>query len=415
VNGHSSKAATGFDVMRTYHRVLALFILVFTLYLSTTGTLIQLTDLRTLYTHASADNPNMMAIREGINGTSDFQVIDNADYTASTLPDDLDATTALNRVMTAARAGVGTAPIQYVELRMVDGAPVGQIKSDARLLRFDVASGVLLSEGKPTQAAGGTFGRSLRNTFKGLHRMTAISDWTLWVNVLIGLSLCAMLVTGLVMYFRLLAARRRVGRAGLFWSAGGTWRSLHRAISLLSAAFLLVVALSGTWLSVESLGRAIMGVYERAALARGELVLDGNAPVHDSELSSMLETTLDAYRRSQVAAPIRVMRLRVYGGMQQGVIVTGEEEARQLVFNATSGRRAGTTEPGYPPQHFPFGWQAHQIAKQVHRGDIIGLPGRWMDLFSGLSLIFLSVSGAVMYVDLWQRRRRSGRASLLWK
>jgi hypothetical protein len=33
-----------------------------------------------------------------------------------------------------------------------------------------------------------------------------------------------------------------------------------------------------------------------------------------------------------------------------------------------------------------LGWQAHQIAKQVHRGDYIGLSGRWMDLAAGLSL-----------------------------
>jgi uncharacterized iron-regulated membrane protein len=110
-----------------------------------------------------------------------------------------------------------------------------------------------------------------------------------------------------------------------------------------------------------------------------------------------------------------VLRLRIYGGMPQGVIVSGEDEAHQRVFNAATGKRVSETDPGYPPQHFPFGWQAHQIAKQVHRGDFIGLTGRWMDLFAGLSLIYLTVSGAIMYFELWKRRRQTGRPGLLWK
>jgi hypothetical protein len=77
----------------------------------------------------------------------------------------------------------------------------------------------------------------------------------------------------------------------------------------------------------------------------------------------MLQTTLRAYQTGLPAVPPRVIRLRNYGGMPQGVIVTGEQEARQLVFNAATGRRATETEPGYPTSGFPFGWQAHQWAK----------------------------------------------------
>jgi uncharacterized iron-regulated membrane protein len=157
-----------------------------------------------------------------------------------------------------------------------------------------------------------------------------------------------------------------------------------------------------------------MGAQERAAVARG-LNLDGNAPVNDSDLPGNLATTLAAYHAMQPGMPLRAVRLRLYGGMQQGVVITGEEEARQLVFDAASGRRVSETEPGYPPQHFPFGWHVHQIAKQVHRGDFIGMTGRWMDLFAGLSLLYLTVSGAVMYFELWKKRRQSGRPGYIWK
>jgi uncharacterized iron-regulated membrane protein len=400
--------------VRTLHRILALFVLIFALYLGTTGMLIQLTDLRTLLMHAPESDPNMKAIREGLNGTGDFQVIDVPDYAAPVLPGGFDYPGTLLRTLSAARAALQNAPLQYLELRSSAGRTVGVAKSSQRLLQIDAADGALLAESTPTRAAGGTFGRSQRNTFKGLHRMTSIGDWALSINILVGLSLCAMLVTGTAMYFRLLSARRRMRRSGLFWWAGGTWRSLHRAISFLAGLFLLVVALSGTWLAVESLGRSILGARERALAASGVQMEDPGAPLGDNELPAMLDATLRAYARTHGATPVRVLRLRIYGGMPQGVIVTGEPEARQLVFNAATGQRASLTEPGYPPQHFPFGWQAHQIAKQIHRGDIIGTTGRWMDLFAGLALLYLTVSGAVMYFELWQRRRKSGRGSLLW-
>jgi uncharacterized iron-regulated membrane protein len=90
------------------------------------------------------------------------------------------------------------------------------------------------------------------------------------------------------------------------------------------------------------------------------------------------------------------------------------DDTQQVVFNAATGHRAGLTEPGYPPTGFPFGWQAHQLAKQIHRGSYFGLSGRWMDFFGGVAIIYLSISGAVMYAQMWNRRRRAGRGALLW-
>jgi uncharacterized iron-regulated membrane protein len=399
--------------LRTFHRIAALVIAVFTLYLSVTGVLIQMVDLRTLFRHSPADDPNMMAIREGIDGPGDFQVIANADYTGALLPAALDVPRAFGTVLGAARRSLGEAPITWAELRMSGARVLGQVRSGPRLLRFDAGTGAALDEQVAKPGTGGAFGDSQRNTIKGLHRLTSIGDWTLWINVLVGTGLCVLLITGLVMYFRLLAARSRIGRRSWFWWAGGGWRSLHRAVSLLSAAFVLVVALSGTWLAIESLGRAI-NVSHRPPSAGGQPSAETFPPLRDADVPAMLSTTLAAYRRSEPDAGLRVLRLRYYGSMPQGVVITGSE-ASQVVFNAASGRRVSETEPEYPPSYFPFGWQAHQIAKQIHRGDFIGLPGRWMDLLGGLSMLFLSASGAVMYYDLWSRRSSSGRRALIWR
>lgn len=406
--------------MRTVHRVITLFVVIVTLYLGTTGTLIQLVDLRSLLGHAPATDVNMEALREGGNGPGAFQVISDPDYSAAVLPSDLKLETSFAKVLNTASKVAGNAALGYVEMRMIDGKPVGQIKADRQLLRFDAVTGDAIpgsfAETKINQSPD-----SLRNTVKRLHRMTAIGNWTLWINVVAGTALLVLIVTGLWMYFQLYSARARVRAhpTGLFWSAGGRWRSLHRWISLCAAVFLLVVALSGTWLAVESLG---FGIYmashpprPRAVSAPRTPLPDGITALNEAVIPAMLSTTLASFKTSMPNTSMRVLRLRVYGGMPQGVIVTGNSEAAQVVFNATSGRRANQTEPGYPEVGFPFGWQAHQIAKQIHRGDYIGLSGRWMDLLAGLSMVFLSISAAIMYFNMWSKRRQTGRRGLIWK
>jgi uncharacterized iron-regulated membrane protein len=51
----------------------------------------------------------------------------------------------------------------------------------------------------------------------------------------------------------------------------------------------------------------------------------------------------------------------------------------------------------------------------MHRGDIFGMPGRWLDSLGALALLYLLLSGAVMYTQLWMSRARSGRRELIWK
>jgi uncharacterized iron-regulated membrane protein len=225
-----------------------------------------------------------------------------------------------------------------------------------------------------------------------------------------------MIITGLVLYFQLLRARVRSGRKAIFWFSGGWWRSAHRWISVVAAVFLLVVSVTGTLLSIDTVSMGVYGVTHASAPSRFPIGITGDfsSPLPDSQLPTLLATTLSAYRATQGNAPIKVVRLRYFSGMPQGVIVTGGDQTRQLVFNAVTGKRVSMTEPGYPYTGFPFGWEEHELVKRIHRGDAFGIPGRLMDVFAGLSLVFLSTSGLYMYLDLLRKRRRVGRKQLLW-
>jgi uncharacterized iron-regulated membrane protein len=401
--------------MRTVHRFIAVLAVFFGLYVGCSGILLQSVDLKTLLSGAPATDPNLESIREGFDGPPNFAVLVTGDYAAPALPAGFDFDAALAAVVKTARAIAGGAPIKFVELRMAGGRPVGLVLALGKVLRIDAVSGAILA-GPDTAPAfklppqGNQ--TSLRNQIKGFHRMTAYGNWGQVAFVGVALTLAAMILSGVWLYFHLLIARARLGRPRPFWSAGGLWRTVHRAIGAVAAAFLVVVVLSGSFEAINSGGSA---VYRIVHGGRPGLTADVSSPLADAELPAMLHATLIAFRAASPDAPVKVLRLRYFAGMPQGVVVAGlADQTRQWAFNTATGGAAPLQAPSYPPTGQTFGWQWDQIMKGVHRGDAIGLPGRLMSLFAGLSLVFLSLSGLVMYLDLWGKRRKLGRYGLFW-
>ena len=407
--------------LRGWHRIVSIVVVAVTLYLGLTGTLIELIDWRTIVTAPPPTDANLRAMREDFTGPSNFLVEQAEDYTAAKLPADDRLEGLLGTVVSGARHAVGSAPFRYVELRVVDGRPLGQVKTQGNELRFDATTGAAMGK-VPMSPIDERKGppESQRNTVKHLHRMTTFGDWALWINVCVGTGLMVLLVTGLIVYIKAYAARLKMGRVNPFWTGGDWWRSLHRIVSVVCCLFLLVIAASGTWLAVESL---VFGYYLKTnlvTLPNGQHVpaafaLDPSSPMKDDALAPMLKSSLTRYRASNPTAGIRVIRLRYYGGRPQGVIVTGDDPARQLVYDTQTGQSLGLTEAWYPETGFPFGWQAHQIAKSVHRGDYFGLTGRATSTVAGLAMIYLSISGIIMYLQMWRKRRKAGKASFFWK
>jgi uncharacterized iron-regulated membrane protein len=404
---------------RQVHRVLSILVVLVTLYLGVTGSLIELVDFRTLVTHAAPLDPDRMAMREDFAGPPNFRVLGTADNLAATLPGDAQLAPMLAATLRGAQAAHATDDLRYVELRMAGNQPVGQIRNGTQELRFDAHTGAALGATPPVLDEDAP-PVSTRNTFKHLHRMTTFGDWALWINVVVAIALIVLIVTGTVVYWQVYKVRRKIKKPNPFWKAGGTWRMLHRSIALGMTLFLTVLVLSGFDLAFESLW---FGYYNAHHLTRqpdgrilpGTFAIDASSRLAPDALPRALDRTLEAWRATDPATPIRVIRLRNYGPMAQGVVITGGDSASQVVFDTATGARASLTEPGYPETGFPFGWQAHQWAKSVHRGDCFGLPGRMVSLLAGLAMTYLSVSGIVLYVTMWRKRAGSGRTALFWK
>ena len=411
--------------LRPFHRILGSIILIFTAYFGVTGIMVQLVDIKAVLSHAAATDPEMLAIRESIDGTPNYSVITAPDYAAPPLPDGLNYNRALAAVLTTARSSAGTGAIlKYVELRMVDDKPLALVLSSDgktnKVLRIDPVSGTSLPNPPPRPRSRPA--PSLHNTFKRWHRLQQFNVGDQWqaVNGLVGVCLFMMIITGIVLYFRLLNARSRAGLKGFFWSSGGFWRSFHRGLSIVAAVFLLVVSVSGALMAMDSVGLGIYTSTHQDPSKPGRqfpfgMVGDLSSPLQDAQLPTMLQSTLFAFRSEHSTAPIKVLRLRYYSGMPQGLIIYGTgNDTKQIVYNTATGKLTSTTEPDYPYTGFPMGWKWHELVKQIHRGDILGIPGRFMDLFAGFSLVFLSVSGLVMYLGIWNKRRKAGKPSPIW-
>jgi uncharacterized iron-regulated membrane protein len=413
------------------HRWISIAIVLFTLYLSVTGALIELVDLKGLLLRSSPYDANLQAMRGDVNGPGEYAMIGPAYYLSPSFAPDTDYPSLFDRTLQAARAAAGSTPLRYLELRQDHNRVVGIAQLDDRLppasarehdprhttLTFDAATGAPLP-GAEVPQHNVESQQSLRIVVKSLHRMTTFGNWALWINVVVATGLITLIVTGISIYVKQYRARARLGRKGVFWKTQDWWRTLHRAASVVCGVFLSILVASGLWLAVESLvfGYYMDSQFEQAK-ATGHppvLVRDGMGTLPEQQVPQFARTVVAAYRAEHPDAAPRAVRLRVYAGYVQGVVISGESEARQLVYNARTGASMLETEPGYPDTGFPFGWQAHQWAKQVHNGSLFHLTGRGINFLAGLAMFYLSLSGIVMYTRLWRRRAGNGNRSLFW-
>lgn len=437
--------------MMFLHRTFGIVASVVLLFIALTGTLIQVADLRALVSHAPASDPDMQDLRAHGNGPPNYAVLSLPDYTAPALPAGLDYTANFARTAVLAHAAAPGAALKLIELRMAEGRPAGYVQAGTQRLIFDLTSGaplpaIDLPPLNPTQLV-----PSARETFKSMHRFRFFSTLAVAVNPVAAVVFALMIVTGLVHYLRLLASRRKLGRGALLWRAGGWWRDLHRWLSVVAALFVIVLTVSGLGLAINCLGQELYirshlpvpgaipagngqssppmdsglaattqskftGLYNWVHRpSPGVTPADQSTPLRDTELAEMARTTLSAFHSVAPESAIKVLRLRYFAGYPQGIVVAASHDATQFVFNAVTGRAMSETEPGYPSTGFPFGWEGHQVLKAIHSGEMFGMPGRWFETLGGLAMVYLSVSGIVMYYQMWLRRRRSGRQALFWR
>ncbi|MBC2666315.1 PepSY domain-containing protein [Novosphingobium flavum] len=404
--------------MRTVHRVLSFLACLLMLYMGVTGTLIQSIDLGKLLTGTPESDATMQSINEGKFGGSAYSITSVSDWSGAPLPENVDVAKGIATTLAAFHAAEPKFEPMMVELRMVEGRVVGQVgfkdpamvppkrrerRASLAVRAYDVETGAAVSPADITPAMPP---RSTRQALKEWHRFWKDSDKPgVYAEFLTGLVMSTLIFTGIVMYFRLLRQRRKMKRAELFWSAGGMLKTLHRGVSTVAAILLVMVAASGTWLGFESSWNTFS---KRTPPPKPQTLTDEQGV-------RLTAAAYKLFRTAEPETPVRTVRARLYAGNEEAGIVTGTSFTRQKIYDIPSGKEMTLNEPQYPKNGFPLGLNVHEWVKHFHSGYLFGLPARFLDLLAGLSLIFLSVSGLWMYIDMYRQRARTGRKALFWK
>jgi uncharacterized iron-regulated membrane protein len=407
--------------MLRWHRLCAFLIFPLLAYVVVTGSGIQAADMVALVSHAPETDPDMLMMRQHINGTDNYSVVSAPDYAAPALPADLNYADAIQKTATLGRQAVPGADLRLVELRNAEGRVAGHVQMDSRQLIFDLASGAQLSATDLPPPPPPREFKATRATFKFFHRSNFLGPFGPALNGIAGIGLSILIITGLVQYTRLYRARARINKRGVFWRGGGSWwRDLHRWVAVSASLLVLWVAVTGLLLSFDNVAGPVTRMFHSGAgngPPRGPNPMDSDlsTPLQDAELPEMTRVTLASFHALEPNTNVKVFRLRYFSGYSQGVVVAADSDTSQLVFNARTGARMSMSEKGYPTVGFPFGWELHQRMKRLHRGDFFGMPGRWLDSLAAVAMLYLLISGGVMYTQLLVRRAKSGRRELIWK
>jgi uncharacterized iron-regulated membrane protein len=199
--------------MRTVHRWIMLPFVIVLAYLAVTGLGMQGIDILALLMPGAGWSQEIASIREGPEGPPFFTGMAPPTRAANDLPVPALATQ-LSAGIAAARAAAPEAAITSVELRELDGTPQAVVTlagTRRRTLLIDTGTGAV----SPPEAENNA--RSLHDSVKAWHRGNIIGTAGIWINALTGVALLVLCVTGVVLYFRMLAQRKKIGRTGLLW------------------------------------------------------------------------------------------------------------------------------------------------------------------------------------------------------
>ena len=191
------------------------------------------------------------------------------------------------------------------------------------------------------------------------------------------------------------------------------WRQWHRWIALPATLVVLFVAVTGVLVA----GTEFFGAEEALREATRDLV----SPVKLGAPFTDWSGQLDAARRGQTpsergqtpsaaaaqvpGAPVDKITMQFKGETPTITIFTGKPtggEDRRLVVEAKTGRVTEITSYADKP-----------LIHRVHSGEAFGDGGLVAAMIWGAALAFLSLSGFLVYSQMW-RRTRTGIRRFFW-
>ena len=176
-------------------------------------------------------------------------------------------------------------------------------------------------------------------------------------------------------------------------------RKLHRWTSLPLILALILVLGTGVALQLEEvagLGGSEEGSNGRQTQAEVDL---GQASQQLADALAKLESSQPDFR------PTRI-ELSVAPGRESTRFATQPRGGPFVEVDRASGAVRAEMTPEIP---------LHVTLIRFHTGSAFGATGILIMLIGSLILLFLSISGIVLYWQMWRNRVKRGRSNLFWK
>ena len=179
------------------------------------------------------------------------------------------------------------------------------------------------------------------------------------------------------------------------------FRQLHRWTSLPLILFLMLVLVTGVYLQVE----------EVAGLA-GEEAGDPSAastpaaPLTPEQIAAQLDDAIAKARATEPDFVPKRIELTIEPSQQSTRLAVQPRGGAFVEVDHASGQVKAEMNPSIP---------LHVIFIRLHTGAMLGPFGIVIVFLSSLVLLFLAVSGGVLYWQMWRNRAGRGRGALFWK
>jgi len=187
-------------------------------------------------------------------------------------------------------------------------------------------------------------------------------------------------------------------------------RRWHRWVSTLLGLFLLVMAGTGALLQSQFLIHGFPpagGPSDFAASPdfAGPGVPPGTAAADVTRALGVIATRFPDAR-------IESLQLAQRGASTLATL-TLRGVAQPVAIDTASGREVPLPLRAPPPAG-KLDLAIHQLAFNIHTGQLFHLPGEVMTLLCGLSLLFLAGSGIWLLVRMYLQRLRAGKRGVFW-
>ncbi|WP_322518276.1 PepSY-associated TM helix domain-containing protein [Rhodopseudomonas palustris] len=249
-------------------------------------------------------------------------------------------------------------------------------------------------------------------TVRKLHRWLLLpgdaKGWGRPIGGIVALGLIAMLITGLVLRWPHRAGSAKVWlKPNLRLRGRGLHRSLHAVIGTWAMLIYLVMVLTGLWWSFDWYRDGAMWLLSSAP-ARAEpmrpspkrMAQSGELPL-DRVWSAFLQQQGDRFVTARLTLPAGGTLVRVRSWTNPDADGVRDE----LRIDALSGRIVSADL--YAAK--PLGDRILARVLDIHRGNILGLPGKLLFMLAALAMPLFVVTGLLLYLSRRRHKRLSQR------